>query len=231
VIFWLVACAQSPESVVLYGIVEDAPDGEGSPVEGASLTSLDEDGLASADPYGTTETLEDGSFVIEVPAGEAFFLTVEAAEHVSTAWSGTAGLVDVYAGEGVPWVATPEWVDGIRAAHAACESVTDADAVVTGEVRQSIDSADYGEMPLLSGAVVTVTDSQNNTLPTCYLDDEGASDAAATETGTTGEFAVFGVPEGPVLVDVVVGDRLASYRYRVPSGGAVPMFPALIEGL
>jgi hypothetical protein len=234
-VIFLLACVGEPESVLLYGIVEDDAGGEGSAVEGATLVSLDEGGLSSNEPYGTTETLEDGSFVVDVPAGEAFFLTVSAPELVSTAWSGTAGMVDQYAGHGVPWVAKPEWVDALRVEHAGCPTASETGGIVTGEVRAYVSGLDYDEMPLVDDASVTVTDGQSNELRTCHLDASGVSDPDAALTGATGRFAVFGVPEGPILVDVVVDtdveQSIASYRYRMPSEGLVPMFPALLEGL
>ncbi|MFZ5481210.1 MAG: carboxypeptidase-like regulatory domain-containing protein [Myxococcota bacterium] len=231
----LLACSGLPDTILVTGTVTDAPKGQGSAVEGATVTSLDEDGLVARDPTPRDEatTYEDGSFVVEAVAGEDFFLTVSKDGYVPTSWSGSAGFVDLYTGDGVPWIAEEAWVEALRDELPDCVA---EGAVVTGEVRQLIDGLDYDELPIVALGAVTVTDADGARHEACYFDDEGVADPDATHVGETGRFAVFGLPEGPLVVEVTIDDPaytsvFAQYRYRAVEGGLVPMFPALLRGL
>jgi hypothetical protein len=84
----------------------------------------------------------------------------------------------------------------------------------------------------LSAGVVTIIGSDAVTLTTCYLDDDGVYDPDATVTGSQHRFAAFGLPEGPLEVEVTwdAGDEQApidTYAYTVAADGIVPMYPAL----
>lgn len=226
----LVACTEIPTSVTLSGTLLDASGGLGDPVAGATLSVLDTE-VASFDE-ATTEA--DGTFAVEVPAGEGFFLNVSAEGLVSTAFNGRAGVEDFEATGGVPWIAQPSFVEDVRADHAACATSADAGTIVVGQVRQYLGFDDVDSMPPVEGAVVTVAGSDAAELGACYLDADGASVADATATGAGGGFAVFGAPEGPLVVDVrwedPGGTEVGSqYLFVAPADGLVPVFPATVE--
>ena len=54
-----------------------------------------------------------------------------------------------------------------------------------------------------------------------------------TQTGDAGSFAVFGLPEGPLLLEIHtpddVGSRSVVYKFVVPEDGLVPLYPALFD--
>lgn len=226
----LVACTDLPSSVTLTGTLLDASGGLGDPVAGATLSVFDTEVAAFAE--ATTDA--DGAFAVEVPAGQGFFLNAAADGYVSTAFNGRAGIEDFEAGEGIPWIAQPAFLDEVRADHAACPTAADAGVVVVGQVRQYLGFDDVESMPPVEGAVVTAIGSDAGERGACYLDADGASVADGTATGAGGGFAVFGLPEGPLIVDVrwedpggtAVG---AQYPFVAPADGLVPVFPATVE--
>ena len=226
------ACAGEVQTVTLSGTVTDAPEAAGAPVAGATVTVYDET-LAT---FGETTSGDDGAFALDIPALATFYVQVRGEGRVPTAFSGTAGLGDLYAGEGYPWVADADFVAGERAAHADCASADAAGAVVVGVARVYLPSTALGELPIASTADIAVLGSDAQRYLACYLDDAGASSSDATLTGATGRFAVFGVPEGPAIVGVSwvdpSGERTThEFQFLVPAEGVVPLYPALVGDL
>lgn len=216
-------------AVDLYGIVWDAPKGEGAVVPGAALEVLDYE----QEPFASAEAAADGSFVVDVPRGEGFFLTVTGEGRAPTAFSGEAGQVDVYAGDGYPWVASTGWVDALREEFSGCPDAQLDGVVVTGEVRLYLAGVDYQSLALITTGTVNVYPEFGEAPAACYLDDEGVSSGAGERTGDTGRFAVFGVPPGPLIVEVLYDageENLPAqlYQYVLDAPGLVPMYPALV---
>lgn len=226
----LLGCAAGGDAAVdLYGIVYDAPKEEGSPVAGATLDVLDFDQA----PFASATAAEDGSFVVEVPRGEGFFLNVRGPDELPTAFSGEAGQYPVYAGDGLPWAATADWVEGVRAEFAGCPDSTRGGVLVTGEVRLYLAGSNYQSLPTVTTATVNVYPEYGATGTACYLDDEGLSTGPGERTGETGRFAVFGLPPGPLIVEVLYdageGALLSQlYQFVAEPDGVVPLYPALV---
>lgn len=226
-IFLLVACTGTTETVTMTAAVWDAPYGEGDVVPGATVVVTDE---AQA-VWDEVTAGDDGAFTAEVPAGVPFFVEATADGHVATAFSGTAGISDFTAPTGYPWVAPTAWVDALRAEFAACPTAADPGAIVAGEI--VADAAQYPVLPTGSARVLGPDDLE---LTACYLDEEGASLADGTEVGTTGRFAIFGVPAGEILVDVRYDtgtdeDPVQLFRFFAPEDGLVPLYPAILPVL
>lgn len=226
----LFGCNPLPDTVVMTGVVGDTPYGGGGVVGGASVEILD-DAHASLD----TQTADAaGAFSVDVPAGVPFFVVVSAEGHVPTGFSGTAGLYDFVAPEGYPWAASEAWLAQLRADFAACPTVGAAGAVVAGEVRGNNPGAAYTDMILVPSATARVFGADQAEYVACYLDDDGVSVADAIETGDTGRFAIFGVPAGPIVVDVRYTDPggnvpVQLFQFHAPEAGFVPLYPALVN--
>lgn len=229
-IFALLACTDSLGTVAMNGIVHDEPDGQGLVVSGAALEVVGEDGAV----VGEATTAGDGSFVVDVPAGQPFFLTLGGDGYVPTHFSGTAGINDFYAGDGYPWIAQPTWLDAVRTEFANCPDVAAEGGVVAGDVRLFIQGmSELESLPPVDTAHVTVFPAQGDSIDACYLDDQGASVADAWDTGTNGAFAAFGVPAGGIVVEISFEDfdqmyPVVLYQFVVDAGGFVPLYPALV---
>lgn len=226
---FLLACVPTfSETVVLSGTVYDAAYLEGQPVPGETLTTLDVNGAE----VGTSTSGEDGSFKVDVPTSAPFFLEV-AGDHPTTTFSGTTGVVDLDAGEGMPWIATDTWVARVREDFKNCPSAADPGGMVVGEIRVFLDGVAPWDSPVGSTATVKVTDSAGGTVLTCLLDDEGQSLEFGDVVGTTGRFAAFGMPEGPLLVGVAYTDSSGAlsdnlYRGWLTADGVAPFYPIYV---
>ena len=225
-------CWSIPLEVQLSGTLLDSIDGQG--LSGAGIEVHDALDVAAA----TGTTGEGGAFDITVPASQSFFVTFNdaAGGHVPTSFTGIAGSSDVQADEGTLYMRSADELALLRAEFAACPEVDDEGPIIEGEVRLYLDVEEKDELPTVPDANVKVYDAQDNEFLACYLDDKGASLPDGTRTGATGRFAVFGVPEGPLSVEVTWAltesvDMTSWYIVRAPAGGVVPMYPAWVEGL
>ncbi len=227
VVLHLLAC-EGATTVLFSGVVNDAPSEDASPVVGATLTTQNRDG----EVVGTATSDGAGGFEVEVGAGASFFLNVAADDHVTTAFSGVAGLGDFESEAGLPWVATPAWVTEFTAPFTACETRADAGAVVFGEARANAGlTDDPNQWPKFPAVEVQVIAGDGTTLSGCYLDDTGVSTAGLGSTGETGVFVVFGVPAGAINVTftAVRGNGewgTDVFEYIVAADGLVPILPA-----
>lgn len=228
-IFLLLACEPNlPTEVTLSGTVYDAPYLTGAVVPGESLRSLDELGATVA----TATSGDDGSFEVVVPAGAPFFLLLEGDGHPTTSFSGSAGFVDLPAGEGIPWIATDAWEAELRAAFVGCPTVAEGGTVVVGELRQAISGFAPWDLPVATTASVGITDSNGRSHVVCVLgEDDVAVESGAV--GSNGIFAAFGLPEGPMIIETryttEAGEPLSDlYRGYAPAEGVAPFFPLYV---
>jgi hypothetical protein len=228
-IFLLLACDPNlPTQVTLSGTVYDAPYLTGGVVSGESLRSLDELGTT----VGTATSDAAGGFEIVVPAGAPFFLLLEGEGHPVTSFSGSAGVVDLPAGEGIPWIATEEWESELRADFVGCPTVAEGGTVVVGELRQAISGFAPWDLPVATTGSVTITDSAGRSHVVCVLDEDGTVlDSGAV--GSKGIFAAFGLPEGPMIIEThyttEAGEPLSDlYRGYAPPEGVAPFFPLYV---
>jgi hypothetical protein len=231
VLLMLAGCNPLPDSVVMTGVVQDAPRALGAAVADATVETADPDGAA----FASTVTGADGSFAVDVPAGVLFFVTVRDEGRVDTAFSGNAGVYDFDAGEGYPWIADVAWVDAQRSELLAwCATANEAGGVVVGEVVLFVPNADPSSLPYLPDATVQVLDAAGDLHDACYLPDDTSLTDAPVATGQNGRFAVFGAAAGVATVRVAwegpAGNgALVDYAALVPEAGVVPLFPAYLQ--
>lgn len=231
ILMLLWACETETTSVLFSGEVQDAPGNAGKPVEGASVMAQNREGAV----VGEDQTDADGAFAVSLDAGVSFFLTVSAEGYVSTSFSGLAGLSDFVSDAGLPWLATTDWVEEQKARFALCSTAGEEGTFVTGQALQFIGAVgDASSWPQLADVSIEVLGSDGGSDPGCYLDDDQASLADGESTGSTGEFAVFGVPAGGVNVKATmqrsngeVGTDI--FEYVAPEAGLIPMFPTPLE--
>ena len=228
-ILLLLACSPAIDEVTMYGTTWDTPKAEGSPLAGVTLRSLQDDATTEV---ATTESDESGIFYLAMPAGLSFFVTLEKEGHAPTAFSGSAGVADFYAGLGLPWIVSDAWVETTRATWSGCAGGSEGNFLV-GEARLPIpDVDDVQALPTVPDASVTFTQSDGSTATACYLDETGAPDPELTATSSLGAWAIFGVVEGPGLVEVTIdaesGTTSEIYKALVPEGGLAGLFPVLV---
>ena len=227
----LLACAPEAVTVTISGQVDDIPGGGGIGVAQAAVSTTD--GLG--DPIDAATADAQGRFTANLLPSAPFTLEVQGEDTLPTVFAGLAGLDDLQVPDGFVFTRTAAAIEALRADHAGCPTATAAGAVVEGEARVfiNIDPADYDTLPLVTTATVTVTDADGVDHAACYLADDGSADPAATVTGATGRFAVFGLPAGLATVSVVytvdaeVSD-LATFDIHLPADGVAPLYPLFV---
>ncbi len=227
----LLACDPMITEVQMTGTVLDAPANEGNPVGEATVTALN----GAGEPFGVATTDTDGSFSVTVPAGGPFFVGVEKDGYVPTAFSGTSGLSDFDAGAGYPWLATVDWATEERSRWEGCATYTAEGGFVTGQALAIVPGADdFTSWPPLPEAELLAYVSGDEALPACYMDDEGVVLAEGESTGKTGEYAIFGVPAGAVVLELTVARSNGEagtdlFQFVAFEDGLIPVFPTPVE--
>jgi hypothetical protein len=213
------------------------------PLAGGTVRILDSDGV----PYSTATTKENGFFRAKAPAPEQIFAEITADDLATSSFTGVTGDTNSGAlvipidedGDSPLFGVLLTQVDEIRSQYAGCPGVDDPGGIVFGEVRVSgiIDPITDQE-PLVGSAEVSVVGAtDDDTLTACYLDAAGdVYDPDAIVTGSSGQFAVFGVPSGrrslSVAYSAVVDSQVVTYTdIWVPDAdvAVVPRLPAWVE--
>ena len=232
----LVGCkANGFELILLSGRVVDAPTETAQPIADASLASFDINNLQ----IGSATSNEAGEFAIDLESGQAFFLTVEAEGHTSTAFSGLAGLSSWSLEEGDVWMPLPEELTALREEFSGCSRAAMDGAIVAGTVRIYIPGNEAEDLPLVTTATATAWTPEGASISGCYLDDDGASFEDGELSGQTGRFAIFGINPGPISIELSYdvpdesGTVVATYstwKYLIlPEEGYGPLDPAYVE--
>ena len=228
-ILLLMAC--SARLVEVSGVVSDAHSGKSHPVPQADVFSHD----------WTTELIDqdtsgpEGFFSVMATRGAPLYLHLQAEGYVDTMIWGSTGQEDLKVERGVVWLQTPEAAAEVETLFAGCPGIGEG-ATIEGELRANVYGYDVvdGEWPLVAVGRVQVSTEDGTELSTCYLDDEGlAYNPDATETGQTGRFAIFGVPEGRVQVHTEMGSDgqdLSSQDYVgwMSEGSVLPLYPLYV---
>jgi hypothetical protein len=227
----LFGCELSGE-VTVKGLVASSRDALELPLQGGQIELRDDSGSL----YDSASIGADGEFSVRAPMGSDIFATVLGSEHIVASFTGVSGYAEVFQVEdgALFGVSQTEWTQW-REQFAGCPGV-DTGAGIIGEVRMSslVDS-ETGEAPLVSTAQPLVEDLDGVVYTTCFLDEEGLLyDPAAEYTGASGVFAIFGLPEGFVVIDLkyqIVDDvfYLRSIPVWAPKEGVIPLFPAWVE--
>ncbi len=231
IILFLLACDPMITEVQMTGTVLDAPANAGNAVGDATVTALN----GAGEPFGVATTDADGAFSVTVPAGAPFFVGVEKDGYVPTAFSGTSGVSDFDAGAGYPWLSTEDWATEERARWEACANYTAEGGFVSGQALAVVPGVDdFTSWPPLPDAELLAYVSGDLALDACYLDDEGVVLAAGESTGKTGEYAIFGVPAGQVVIELTVARSNGEagtdlYQFVAFEDGLIPVFPTPVE--
>jgi hypothetical protein len=216
----------------LRGAVYDSYDAQSRGLADARIRFVDEASATLAE----TETGPDGSFRVQVPAGDSLFAVIEADGYATTVFPSTGlvegtAVVEDHALYGV----SVEDRDGWLATWAGCAGADAGGSIVVGQVKLFgvTDPVDGHEL-IDEVAVVDLVGTRDRKLTACYLDEDGAAvDPAAVVVGATGRFAVFGADEGlwELVIDTDLGPSargIDRYPVFVPEGEVVvsPWFPA-----
>ena len=228
----LVGCSPTSE-VMVQGSVAASRDTPKLPMQGGQIEIREDDGSL----YDSASIASDGAFSIRAPMGSDIFATVSSAEHVAASFTGVSGFATVFEVEegSLFAVSQTEWAQW-REQFEGCPGVDSAGAGIIGEVRMStlLDS-ETGEAPIVTTAMPLAEDLDGVVYTTCFLDEEGMLyEPLAESTGASGVFAIFGLPEGFVVIDLkyqIIDDvfYVRSIPLWAPKDGVVPLFPAWVE--
>jgi hypothetical protein len=233
VILFLLACTPNVgEVAVRTTIGSDRDEDPNGVVAGAVIDVYD----GSTQEFSHATADDDGAVTLALPFGGASFLILHADGHVPTSFSLAPFYEDSSLPDAVLWMRSESAVAALADEFGpSCPNMAKTDGVLLeGEVRLFIDGQDLDTLPLITTATVTAFDEDDTAYPGCYLDDKGKPSAAATATGETGRFAVFGAGAGTLLLslDFDVGKDVevdpTGYYVVAEAGGASPFYPALV---
>jgi hypothetical protein len=223
------SCTKGFDDIVLTGTLYDGEESASAPVSGADLQIRNADGSKGEH----TTTAYDGVFQIEITPEQSFTAVFSEAGSVETSFAATAGLGDIDAETRQLWLRSEDELADIATTFGDCGER--GGASIEGVVHLYVPSvADYHYLPLVTSADVTALDDAGDVHMACYLDDEGVYDADAVETGLTGRFAIFGLPEGHATVRIgfVLGTEempQTVFPVWLSEAGTAPLYPALVQ--
>ena len=229
-----VSCAPPLEPVDVTGRLLDEASEDGGAVPNGEVWTRDSNGSC----FDETVTDDDGQFSVQAPANDYFFIMFHGDGFASTSFTGFSGTDTIDVDDGTLWAMSAQNRSGLFDEFANCAALEDIEdqsgGILEGEVRLYFQINDPDDLPFLTTATVTAFDSDDVELETCYLDDEGISDADAFETGETGRFAVFGMKQGGYTVQVTYdagtgSEPVSTYIIWMPENGVVPLEPAYVE--
>lgn len=198
----LLLSACGPDTVLVTGVVTDPA---GTPLGGVAVTS--HDWTLAAIGEATTDAA--GAFTVDATLGAPLYLELAAGGYTHTLYWGAVGQEDLALEAGELSLRPEADAAAVEALYAGCPGVGEGGAVLEGELRAHVYGYDVvdGEWPLVATGRIELYTEAGDTLSACYLDDEGLGyDPSAEETGQTGRFAFFGVPEGRVQIHAEMGE-------------------------
>jgi hypothetical protein len=226
----LFALACGPRAVEIRGTVYDGPASAEPAAEGSAIRIRD----AEAAAYDQADVGADGSFSVDAPEGADIFAEVVTPGFPNAVFGGYAGLSDFEAVPGSLYSA--QGIEDWLVPFAGCPGLGEGGAVVGEVVFSDLRDPETGASVPVYGAIVSVAiDGRDDQLvPACYLDDEGAAYAPdADVAGSTARFAVVGLPPGFHQLRigfqaVESGFDFTFWEVWLPDGGINPWFPAEI---
>ena len=232
VMLFLCGC-QSDVVISLEGLLLDGPSVDSAPLSGATVTVREGDGASYSEGFSQS----DGRFAVDAPGGQNIFLEVSGEGLVRSSFTGVAGMAPIQPIEdGRVFGFQDDELENWKTAFSGCPGSDDTGAAVVGEIRLfGFADQDTGEEPLVTTGFASVETTDGAEFTACYLDDEGiAFSEDATKTGSSGRYAIFGLPAGLHTLKIgyeaapgVVGEY--DYFLWLPDQGLSPRFPSYVE--
>ena len=231
-------CNPGIETVLLTGVVNDAPYDEGLPLADVEIATLD----GNLEPFSEATTDASGAFSVEIAAAQDLFLELNGAGLAPTIFAGEAGIFDLQVEEGSLYALPEDYPAAVAEAFGDCAG-DGTGGVVEGEVRVYMPGEEDDDVSLVGTAWVIAYNDAGEGFEACYLDEDGEPAPDDQEqTNATGRFAVFGLEPGAHILEVAYGDRPASgqdpssteawywyYKVNMVADGLAPFYPAWVE--
>jgi hypothetical protein len=220
-----------PGTVELQGVVVDGWEASAPPIEGATVTTVDDD-LETVDQ---TTSQAGGWFRLEAVTGARTRLRIDG-EGLETTWfsgqSGAEARLRIPNGQ-VFALSETRWAEA-RQRWEGCPRLDLEGGILVGEIR-----VDGFEDPEVDGLLrvqtgrVVVQLGDGTALTACNLGEAGVYDPDAVTTGPTATFLVGGVPTGTHSLIVVWTpvdglEREVVFDVFVEDGTIAPRFPLLV---
>ncbi len=228
----LLALGCLPDSTIMSGIIMDGPDSSVG-VPDAAITIQ----TAGANEWDTTTADGTGGFEVEIPIHALFYFTAAASGYRPTVFTSISDDSPVIVDDGTLWMRTDSDIETLITEFGDCaaEASASGGGVIEGEIRlQVVQSGEVTTFPLVTTAAALAYTESGVPYTACYFDDTGAPSDDAVMTGTTGRFAIFGVPSGLISLQVRYDyggseEQEDWYPVYMPDSGAVPMWPTLVS--
>ena len=178
---------------------------------------------------------ETGSFQVNLPPYQEFFVIASSEDHPPTSFTGYSGEGEYAVPNGTLWLRTFE--ENYTAWSQHVDQVAET-GFIEGEAKLYISGTPVSDLPTLTTATASAEQNETMTYDGCYLptvDEESGEMVESTMTGDSGQYAIFGIPEGltKLTVELDVDGELYEYPYwvYVPADGVVPLRPTLVPFL
>ena len=182
---------------------------------------------------------ETGTFQVNLPPYQEFFVIASSEDHPPTSFTGYSGEGEYAVPNGTLWLRTFEEVNTVVSEFTTCAESDGAETgFIEGEAKLYISGTPVSDLPTLTTATASAEQNETMTYDGCYLptvDEESGEMVESTMTGDSGQYAIFGIPEGltKLTVELDVDGELHEYPYwvYVPANGVVPLRPTLVPFL
>ena len=220
-------------STTLKGTVEDS---DGNPLNTPTIEVRLGDGTL----YETIAGNPDGTFTAILPSYQSFFLVLSDDERSPTSFSGYSGEGEFNIPSGTLWTRNPVEITEVQNQYGTCfmDNHIEGTGFIDGAARLYIDGQNIEDLPLMTTATATATSMDDQEMTGCYhpdIDESTGDEIITTETGDSGEYAIFGLTSGvyQLNIQITVEGTTEDYPFVVfvPENGSTPMYPTLIPFL
>ena len=182
---------------------------------------------------------ETGTFQADLPPYQEFFVIASSDEHPPTSFTGYSGEGEYAVPNGTLWLRTFNEVENKANEYTTCDVTEEAETgFIEGQVKLYISGTPDADLPTLTTATASAEQDETSTFEGCYLpttDEETGEILESSMTGDSGEYAVFGIPEGltKLTIELDIDGEVEEYPYwvYVPANGVVPLRPTLVPYL
>lgn len=180
-----------------------------------------------------------GTFEANLPPYQEFFVIVSSEAHPPTSFTGYSGEGEYAVPNGTLWLRTFEEVETVASEFTTCTGTEETETgFIEGKARLYISGTPISDLPTLTTATASAEQNETVTYEGCYLpstDEESGEIVESNMTGESGQYAIFGIPEGltKLTIELDVDGEVEEYPYwvYVPANGVVPLRPTLVPFL